>query len=77
MKTLNKENPKKDILSNAMVMFIVLNTASIQIIPTTVLALRSSMGSENPTKVLIPIWIATVVAAVTGIVTTKILMKRY
>ena len=76
MRTLNKENPKKDTLSNSMAMFIVLNTASIQIIPTTVLAIRSAMGSENPTKILIPVWIVTIVAAATGIVVTKILMKK-
>ena len=43
MKSLQKENPKKDTLSNSMVMFIVINTASLQVIPTTVIALRTSL----------------------------------
>ncbi len=43
MASLQKNNPRKDTLSNSMMMFIVLNTASIQIIPTTVIAIRTSM----------------------------------
>ena len=43
MKSLQKQNPKKDTLSNNMFMFIVINTASLQIIPTTVIAIRSSL----------------------------------
>jgi spore maturation protein A len=77
MNTLQKENKNKSILSNEMVMFIVLNTASLQIIPTTVIALRVSLGSTNPTNILVPIWIATFAAAFAGIFATKILMKKY
>jgi len=44
MQTLQKENRKKDTLSNSMVMFIVLNTASIQLVPTTVIAIMSRYG---------------------------------
>lgn len=43
MKSLQKKNDKKDTLSNSMFMFIVVNTASLQIIPTTVIAIRSSL----------------------------------
>ncbi len=77
MKTLQKDNPKKDTLTNSMAMFIIINTASIQIIPTTVIAIRSSLGSTNPTQIIIPVWIATLVAAMAGITTAKILMKKY
>lgn len=77
MKTLQKDNPKKDTLTNSMAMFIIINTASIQIIPTTVIAIRSSLGSTNPTQIIIPVWIATLVAAIAGITTAKILMKKY
>ena len=65
MKTLQKENPKKNTITNSMAMFIVINTASIQIIPTTVIAIRNSLGSENATSIVIPVWIATVFAAIT------------
>ena len=77
MKTLQKDNPKKDTLTNSMAMFIIINTASIQIIPTTVIAIRSSLGSTNPTQIIIPVWIATLLAAIAGITTAKILMKKY
>lgn len=77
MKTMQKENPKKDTLNNSMAMFIIINTASIQIIPTTVIAIRTSLGSANPTAIILPVWIATIGAAVVGITTAKILMKKY
>jgi spore maturation protein A len=47
-----------------MMMLIVLNTASIQIIPTTVIAIRNSLGSSNPTSIVFPVWIATIFAAI-------------
>ena len=77
MKTLQKENPKKDTLSNSMAMFIVLNTASLQIIPTNVIAIRSSLSSSSPSGIILQVWIATIIAAVVGITATKILMKRF
>ncbi|MGN1297303.1 MAG: nucleoside recognition domain-containing protein [Clostridia bacterium] len=64
MKSMQKENIKKDTLSDSMMMFIVLNTASIQIIPTTVIAIRNSLGSNNPTSIVFPVWIATIAAAI-------------
>lgn len=76
MKTMQKENPKKDTLSNSMMMFIVINTASIQLIPTNVIAIRTSLNSENSTSIIVPVWIATVVAAIIGIFFTKILIKK-
>ncbi len=76
MKSMQNENPKKEVLSNSMLMFIVLNTASIQIIPTTVIAIRNSLGSENPTSIIFPVWIATICAAIAGIFVAKILIKK-
>ena len=76
MRTMQKENKKKDTLSNAMMMFIVINTASIQLIPTNVIAIRTSLNSENPTSIIVPVWIATIIAAVVGIIFTKILIKK-
>lgn len=75
MQSMQKENKKKDTLTNSMAMFIVINTASIQIIPTTVIAIRSSFGSENPTSIVFPVWIATICAAIAGITATKLLIK--
>ena len=76
MKTMQKENKKKDTLSNSMMMFIVLNTASLQLIPTNVIAIRTSLNSNNPTNIILPVWIATISAAIVGIIFTKILIKK-
>lgn len=76
MEELQKENKDKTKLSDNMMMLIILNTASLQIIPTTVLAIRSSLGSDNPNKIIFPIWIATICAAVVGVIMTKILIKK-
>lgn len=76
MEAMQKENHNKDRLSNSMAMFILVNTASLQIIPTTVISIRNSLGSENPTKIIIAVWIATIVAFATAITAGKILIKR-
>lgn len=75
MKSMQEKNQKKDELTDEMMMFIVLNTASIQLIPTTILAIRSSLGSESPNQIIIPVWIVTIIAAFAGILMTKILLK--
>ena len=77
MKSMQKENPNKEILSNDMAMFIIINTASIQLIPTTVISIRSALGSSNPTSIILPVWIATICAAVAGIFAAKILKKKF
>lgn len=77
MKSMQKKNKNKKTLSDSMAMFIILNTASIQIIPTTVIAIRNSLGSNNPTGMLLAVWIATIGAAVSAIILSKILMKRW
>lgn len=65
MKSMQKENKNKNVLTDSMMVFIVLNTASIQIIPTTVIAIRNSLNSNNPTSIVFPVWIATICAAIT------------
>ena len=77
MNDLQEKNPKKNTLSNSMIMLIVLNTASLQLIPTTVIAIRTSFNSSNPTKIIVPVWIATITALIAGILTTKFLMNKY
>lgn len=77
METMQKENPKKDTLTNSMAMFIVLNTASLQLIPTNVIAIRSSLGSIAPSSIILQVWVATIIAAAVGITATKILMRKF
>lgn len=75
MSELQKKNNDKERLSDNMMMLIVLNTASLQIIPTTVIAVRSSLGSNNPTQIIVPVWIATIGAAIVGISVAKIIIR--
>ena len=75
MKELQKENDNKEELSDNMMMLIVLNTASLQIIPTTIIAIRSSLGSANPTKIIFQVWLSTICAAIVGIIVAKIIIR--
>ena len=75
MNSMQKENTKKDTLSDSMMTFIVINTASIQLIPTTVIAIRNSLNSQNPTAIVFPTWIATIIAGISGIIVVKLLIK--
>ena len=75
MYELQAENKEKNKLTRSMTMLVVLNTASIQILPTTVLAIRSSLGSKNPSAIIVPIWISTIVGTVVGISATKFMLK--
>lgn len=76
MESMQKINIDKSKLSNSMAMFILINTASLQIIPTTVISIRSSLNSENPTKIIFAVWVATITAFLTAIIVGKILMKK-
>ncbi len=75
MKTMQKENKDKTTLSNSMAMFILINTASIQLIPTNVIAIRNSLNSTTPTQIIFPVWIATIVAAISSIMAAKVFIK--
>ena len=76
MDSMQKINKDKSKLSNSMAMFILINTASLQIIPTTVITIRSSLGSTDPTKIIFAVWIATIAAFATAIITGKILIRK-
>ena len=77
MESLQRKNNDKKRLSNEMALLIVINTASIQIIPTTVLAIRTSLGATDASKILVPVWISTICVAVFVVSISKILMKKY
>lgn len=72
MKSMQEENPNPDTLTDSMAMFIVVNTASLQLIPTNVITIRMSLGSQNPAGIILAVWVATVAAAFAGIMATKI-----
>ena len=75
--SMQEKNNDKTTLNNSMAMFILINTASLQIIPTTVIAIRSSLGSNNPSKIILAVWIATIAAFLTAITAGKILSKKF
>jgi spore maturation protein A len=73
MEELQKLNTDKKIVTNTMAMFLVINMSSIQIIPLTILKLRSDAGSVNPTDIIITSILATIVSTIFGVVACKIL----
>ena len=75
--SMQEKNNDKTTLNNSMAMFILINTASLQIIPTTVIAIRSSLGSNNPSKIILAVWVATIAAFLTAITAGKILSKKF
>ncbi len=75
MSSLQELNPKKDTASNAQIMFLVLNTSSLMILPITIIALRAANGSENPTDVFLPILIATYISTLAGLIVVSVKQK--
>lgn len=74
--SLKESNKDKQSLSDSMMMLIVINTTSVELIPTTVIAIRQSLNAQNPASIIIPIWISTIVGTMVGIISTKLLIKR-
>ena len=72
MQQMQELNSKKDTATNPMIMFLVLNTSGLTIIPTSILAFRASYGAATPTDVFIPILLATLVATLAGIIITAL-----
>lgn len=75
MKELKKQNPT-DVASDSMLTFVLMNTASIQLLPTTVAALRKSYGSQHPFDILLCVWITSALALTAGLVSSKLLSGR-
>jgi len=75
MEELNKLNKKLGTATDAMCTFLVINTSNVQLIPATVIAIRASAGSSNPTDILGPVIVATTVNTIVGIVTVRLLAK--
>ena len=72
MQELQEENEDKQKASNAMCMFLAMNTAGFQIIPATVIAVLVAVGSKNPTEIIVPTLIVTGIAFVSAIVMAKL-----
>ena len=76
MEQLEKQNLIKDTASDEMCMFVLINTASITLIPTTLLTLRTSYGSASPFEILIPVWIVSILSLTSGVICAKLCARR-
>ncbi len=75
MNELQELNPRKDTASNAMIMFLVLNTSGLTLIPISILVYRAQMGAANPSDVIVPILISTFFSTVVGILAVSFFQK--
>jgi len=75
MSALQKLNPVKHRASDSMCMFLVINTASVQILPLTVISLRSAAGSAVPGEIVVTALIATAISAAVGVFVAKIFQR--
>lgn len=67
MEALQELNPYKSTASNAQILFLVLNTSSVTLLPVTILMYRAQLGAENPALVFLPILMATLASSLTGL----------
>ena len=75
MERLQELNPKKDTASKSMIMFMVLNTSGLTIIPVSIMVYRAQMGAANPTDIFIPILLATFFSTLAGIIVTSLYQR--
>lgn len=76
MEELQKDNPKKDTATEAMITFLVLNTGGVTLIPTTVIALRIMHGSIDATCIIITSILATAVSSISGLILDYLIRRK-
>ncbi len=74
VKELHKLSPYKTASTN-ICMFIIINTASIELVPSTVLAIRQAAGSLNSFEIIVPVWIASIISVAVGVISGKLFSK--
>jgi spore maturation protein SpmA len=75
MKEMQETNPQKDTASNPMIMFLVLNTSGLTIIPISIMVFRAQLGAANPSDIFIPILLATFFSTITGLIAVAIYQR--
>ena len=75
MEQMQALNPKKDTASNPMIMFLVLNTSGLTLIPVSILVYRAQLGAAQPTDIFIPLLLATFCSTLAGIIATSIYQR--
>ena len=76
MAELQKLNPQKKIASSAMCMFLIINISSVQLIPINMISYRSSFGSANPTEIIAPCILATLISTIVALIFGKMMYRR-
>lgn len=77
MEELNKLNPHAGVATNAMCMFLTINTTAITLIPATVIAIRLTMGSPNPADIIVPTILASTISLILGVIFTRFIERFY
>ena len=77
MEEMDRLNVEKGRASNDMALFLVLNAACIQLVPSTVISIRAAAGSTNPGVIILPAILSTTIAAIVGVICCKILQKYF
>lgn len=77
MEEMDRINGHKDVASNDMVLFLVLNAACIQFVPTTVVSIRAAFNSGNPGSIILPALFTTTFASILGIILCKFLQRYF
>lgn len=75
MQQMQETNPKKEAASNAQIMFLVLNTSGLTIVPVSIMVYRAQLGAANPTDIFIPILLATYFSTIAGLIAVSIYQK--
>ena len=75
MEQLQELNPKKDTATNPMIMFLVLNTSGLTLIPVSIMVYRAQMGAAQPTDIFVPILLATFFSTLAGIIFTSLYQR--
>ncbi|MDU1824472.1 nucleoside recognition domain-containing protein [Clostridium sp.] len=77
MEEMDRLNPNKGRASNDMALFLVMNAACIQLVPSTIISIRAAAGSSNPGAIILPAILSTASAAIVGVICCKILQRYF
>lgn len=77
MRRMQESNSDKAVATDDMVVFVVMNSAAMRLIPTTVATLRTQLGSQSPMEIMPATWLSTFLSLTAGIVTAKVISKIF
>ncbi len=77
MRRMQESNPDKDVATDDMVVFVVMNSAAMRLIPTTVATLRTQFGSQSPMEIMPATWLSTLLSLTAGVVAAKVISKMF